>query len=121
MKKIKFNERDVLKSVCKYLQYRKDVVLFGRTNTAGTYDPVRQCRRKNPYLFKGFPDICGFVQYDDSYKETKWKRTKLFFIECKSSKGAISFEQDQFKGFADKTTGVIYIVARSVEDVEAKL
>lgn len=63
-------------------------------------------RRRNPMT--GFPDIAGL------------QSGKFFTIECKSPKGVLSPEQLEWKEKL-QLHGCIYIVARSLGDVELAL
>ena len=101
----KVSEGDIQREICRYL--RQKGALFMRINNTPVYDPkLRQYRAMGEYALKGVPDIIVVDAYG------------LFIgIEVKSSKGKLSPDQLLFKKRLEKKGG-IYIVARSVKDVE---
>ena len=101
--KVKMYEKDIQRQILEFLRIIGAVA--GKTKTTGTFDPKRQCFRKDPYIFSGFPDLAFF------YKNV------FGFIEVKSEKGKQSDEQKRFEQLC-KDSGIIYILARSVEDVK---
>ena len=116
VKLLKLKETDIQRQILQFLKYRNDVVLYGRINTAGTYDPIRHCRRKNPYLLRGFPDIFGFIKpkHEETYLYTP------FYIECKTQGNKLSEAQMIFRKYAEES-GAIYIVAYGLKEVESML
>lgn len=78
----------------------------GKTRTMG----VRHGKTfyLDQYIFLGFPDLTFF------YKQ------KLYFCECKSRDGKQSEAQKKFEIYCE-WSGIRYILARSVEDVQDAL
>lgn len=62
------------------------------------------------YNFKGCPDISGFIG----------PQGRAFFIEVKSATGRQTAEQKMFQGICERF-GAVYVLARSVADVERAL
>jgi hypothetical protein len=99
-------EGDVQRAICDYLAYRG--YLFSRTNNMPVYDTGRKAFRALPkYTRKGWPDICLLTS------------GMFYAIECKSSTGKLSPEQKML-GEEIEAHGGIYIVARSISDVQAQ-
>ena len=97
-------EKDIQRQILGYLKPICQAV--GKTKTMGVYDARFKCRRKDPYLFIGFPDITGFF------------RNKLFFIEVKRPGEDQSLEQVLFQELCNKAN-ITYILAHSVEEVQS--
>ena len=76
----------------------------GKVKTMGVRRNNQWCR--DPYLFLGFPDICGF------------KDNKIFFIEVKKKGNTQTPFQKSFQELCIKS-GITYILAYSLEDVQA--
>jgi hypothetical protein len=99
-------ESDIQAAICDYLSYRG--YLFSRTNNLPVYDTGRKAFRALPkYTRKGWPDICLIA------------KGTFYGIECKSSTGKLSVEQKML-GEEIEAHGGIYIVARSISDVQAQ-
>ena len=88
---------------------RRDIFAFKYENT-GTYDPVKKCFRKRHYKWQlnGVADIIGIYNQ------------RPLAIEVKSEKGRMSTAQKEFARNWQESGG-IFILARSIEDVEAGL
>jgi hypothetical protein len=98
-------ETDVQAAICDYLALKG--YLFSRTNNAPIYDKTRGAFRALPkYTRKGWPDICLI------------KNGKFYGIEVKSEVGRLSPEQEEL-GRAIDMNGGMYVVARSIDDVQA--
>jgi len=95
-------EKVIQKHIIEYLRFTGAVA--GKTKTTGVYDAKRRCFRKDPMLFSGFPDLAFF------YKKT------FGFVEVKSKTGKQSDEQRMFEKLCNDS-GIIYILAKSVDDV----
>src|SRR3990167_9806075 len=74
-------------------------VVVGKTKITGSVGMGSQWY-KDPYSFRGFPDLVIFHE------------NKLYFIEVKTPTGKLSTEQLEFKKLAEGA-GIPYIVARS--------
>lgn len=96
-------EKHIVRQILEYFCFI--AATAGKTKTQGIWDAKRQCRRKDPYLFVGFPDIAFF------YKD------RFGFVEVKSKTGIQSDFQKEFQALCEKA-GVPYILARCVEDVQ---
>ena len=97
-------EVDIQRSI---LYYLKTIGAYaGKTKTLGVKRGRSFCF--DPYTFRGFPDITGFY------------RDKFFFCEAKAEKGKQTPQQKTFQEHCDRA-GIIYILARSVDDVEEAL
>lgn len=66
-------------------------------------------RKKNP--MKGFPDIAGIGRNGLG---------RMFVIEVKTKTGRLSPEQEKWRAVLE-AKGVIYILARSLDDVQSVL
>lgn len=95
-------EKDIQRQILEYLRFVG--AYGGKTKTQGTFDSKRQVFRRDPFTFVGFPDLAFF------YKGA------FGFIEVKSEKGKQSDFQKRFQKLCEEAH-VIYILARSVEDV----
>lgn len=96
----KRKESDIQLSIIKYLH--NIGADCGKTKTMGVKRGRSFCF--DPYVFRGFPDLCCF------YKQN------FFFIEVKSENGKLSEHQLRFQELC-KQVAIPYIVARSVDDV----
>jgi hypothetical protein len=95
-------QRDIL------LAYGRDPrVRLWRSNSGKLPDP--KTGRWVQFNFVGCPDISGFLRGGRS-----------FFVEVKSVTGRQSAEQRAFQHICEQW-GAVYVLARSVEDVEAAL
>jgi len=94
-------------AILKHLQSKS--IFCWRQNNGATYDPKLRGYRFNASSVKGVPDIIGILPTG-----------QFLGIECKSSVGKMSPEQLIFKKRIEANNGV-YILARSVEDVENSL
>ena len=102
---MKASESDVQAAICEYLALKG--YLFSRTNNFPTFDKSRGAFRALPkYTRKGWPDICLI------------KEGKFYRIECKSDVGKLSEEQKEL-GRDIILNGGMYVVARSIADVQA--
>jgi VRR-NUC domain len=98
-------ETEVQSAICDYLALKG--YLFSRTNNAPIYDKTRGAFRALPkYTRKGWPDICLI------------KNGKFYGIEVKSEVGRLSPEQEEL-GRDIILNGGMYVVARSIDDVQA--
>jgi hypothetical protein len=98
-------ETEVQAAICDYLALKG--YLFSRTNNAPIYDTGRKAFRALPkYTRKGWPDICLI------------KGGKFYGIEVKSEVGRLSPEQEEL-GRDIIENGGMYVVARSIDDVQA--
>jgi hypothetical protein len=104
--KLKMLEKDIQRQILEY--FRLVGAVAGKTKTQGTFDAKRQCFRRDPYIFSGFPDLAFFY------------KNHFGFVECKSDAGKQSSEQKNFEEMC-KASGVPYILARSVSDVQQAL
>lgn len=97
-------ETEAQRAICDYLALKG--YLFSRTNNQPIFDPTRKTFRALPkYTRKGWPDICLI------------KAGKFYGIEVKSDVGKLSTEQLEL-GREIILNGGVYIVARSITDVE---
>ena len=103
--KINLPEKIIQRQILGYLKPICKAV--GKTKTTGLYDRGKKCYRSDPFIFWGFPDLCGFD-----------REGKIFFCEVKSAKGRQSEYQIAFQNLC-LSSGIRYILARSVEDVMA--
>jgi hypothetical protein len=97
-------EKDVQKQILDYLTLRR--VFHWRSNNTPVYDTQRGAFRRFVGL-KGIPDIICLLP-----------KGKTLLIECKSDKGKMSIEQRDFQIECCRL-GHLYIVARSIEDIQA--
>ena len=98
-------EGEIVKSICEYLILRKH--LFYRNNNTPVFDVTQKRFRAMPkYTMRGLPDI--IVIKDGRY----------IGIEAKTPKGKLSEHQIEF-GKLSMLHGADYIVARSIDDVQA--
>ncbi len=78
-----------------------------KVKTTGTYDPKIKCFRSTPWYYrKGVPDIHGFI------------KKVPFVVEVKSATGTLSEAQIEFAHDWANACDGIYILARSLEDVQ---
>jgi hypothetical protein len=97
-------ETEVQAAICDYLALKG--YLFSRTNNSPIYDKTRGAFRALPkYTRKGWPDICLI------------KGGKFYGIEVKSEVGRLSPEQEEL-GRDIIVNGGMYVVARSIDDVQ---
>lgn len=98
-------EGEVQAAICDYLSLKG--YLFSRTNNSPIYDRTRGAFRALPkYARRGWPDICLI------------KSGVFYGIEVKAEKGRLSPEQEQL-GDEIKRNGGMYIVAKSIRDVQS--
>lgn len=106
-------EQQIKHSIGDYLSYlrRRDVLDFWFTHSVGQYDAKRRVwrSRNSKYDRLGIADISGVL-----------KGGKAIFIEVKTKRGVQSEDQKLFEQSC-KLFGAIYILARSVKDVEDAL
>ena len=97
-------ENNVQDAICQYLDAKR--YLFSRINTTGVYDPrIGAFRKPSKYTLIGMSDILVFT------------KGQTVFIECKAE---TQLSEDQLKFRQDvEDEGFIYIVARSIDDVQA--
>ena len=100
--KINRSEAEVLKACLEYLKLRGHFVW--RQNTGQATTSGRRIRFGIP----GCADIIGITRYSG----------KFLAVECKSLTGRQSIEQIAFEREC-KSSGGIYILARSIEDLKA--
>lgn len=99
-------ESEILNNVCEYLAYRG--YIFWRNNNVAIFDPTRKTFRAMPkYSMRGVSDLICLI--DGS----------AWFIEVKSKKGVQSTAQKEFQKVVEKEK-CIYIVVRSIEDLQSK-
>ena len=98
-------ESDIQKAIMDYL--RLNGYFCNKFHTTGIYVRKRDTYMKNPN--KGCPDILAFK-----------KGFTNLAVECKSDKGVQSDEQLEW-GKRFEESGGIYILARSLDDVEKVL
>jgi VRR-NUC domain len=97
-------ETEIQAAICDYLALKG--YLFSRTNNAPIYDTARKAFRKLPkYTRKGWPDICLITG------------GKFYGIEVKTDIGRLSPEQKEL-GSEIISNGGMYVVARSIDDVQ---
>ena len=101
----KRKESDIQLSILHYLRSCGHVA--AKTKTMGVKRGKVFCF--DPWTFRGFPDITGFM--------VNGNKPQIFFIEVKGDKGVQSQEQKNFQYYC-KLCGIIYILARCVDDVE---
>jgi len=106
-------ENPVVKSVLEYLHILekrlKGACFFWRNNNVSVYDRTKSVYRRMPFgCIYGVPDIIGLMY------------GRMVGIECKSEKGTMSKAQKEFMKRMIEAGGV-YILARSVKDVEKGL
>jgi hypothetical protein len=101
----KSKETEIQAAICEYLGLKG--YLFSRTNNSPIYDKTRGEFRALPkYTRRGWPDIC-LIDHG-----------RFVGIEVKAEKGRLSPEQEELGSEIEKHGGV-YIVARSIDDVQA--
>jgi hypothetical protein len=101
----KLKETDVQAAICDYLSLKG--YLFSRTNNSPIYDKTRGAFRALPkYTRRGWPDICLIY------------RGTFYGIEVKSRLGSLSAHQMQI-GEDIERNGGCYIIARSIDDIQA--
>ena len=98
--KRKNEEGQIQLSIIRYCKLKGYAI--GKTKTMGVKRGKRYCF--DPYVFRGFPDLTCFTP-------------ELVFIEVKSKTGKQSEAQKEFE-YLCQNSGIKYILARSVEDVE---
>jgi hypothetical protein len=97
-------ETEVQAAICDYLSLKGH--LFSRTNNSPIYDTTRGAFRALPkYTKRGWPDICLI------------SRGTFYGIEVKSDTGKLSEDQQELGKLIEQHGGV-YIVARSIDDVQ---
>jgi len=101
-KRLQSPEGEVQLSIIRYCKMQGYTI--GKTKTMGVMRGKRFCY--DPYVFRGFPDLTAFTP-------------ELVFIEVKSKTGRQSADQKAFQELCEGA-GIPYILARSVEDVEAR-
>ena len=89
-------------------------ILAFRMNTGA----MKIDKRYVKFGVKGMADILAFPTYYEC--STPWEYTIPLWIEVKSEKGKQSAEQKSFQDQVEEA-GHHYVVARSIEDVEAAL
>lgn len=100
----KNTESQVQAAICDYLSLRG--YLFSRTNNSPIYDKTRGAFRALPkYTRRGWPDICLI------------SKGTFYGIEVKAEKGRLSPDQQELGDEIEKHGG-IYIVARSIDDIQ---
>src|SRR5438128_1815020 len=98
-------EGEALSAICDYLALKG--YLFSRTNNMPVFDKGRGAYRALPkHTRKGWPDICLISE------------GKFYGIEVKSQVGRLSPEQVDL-GRDIILNGGMYVVARSIDDVQA--
>jgi hypothetical protein len=98
-------ESEIQSSICDYLTLRKHFLY--RTNNTPIFDTNRKAFRAMPkHTPKGISDI--FVLYC----------ARPYFLEVKRPGTYQSSEQKQFQELAEKA-GALYVVVRSIDDVQA--
>ena len=104
MAKVKILEKDVLKQIIQFLRLKRCLVY--RMNTgAGTFQNQNGPKRYVKFGEKGMADILAFT------------KQSVIWCECKGSSGKQSDHQRAFQQEVE-AYGHIYIVAKSIEDVE---
>jgi hypothetical protein len=101
--KLEMLEKDIVRQILEYFRFIGAIA--GKTKTTGIFDPRRKVFRKDPFLFSGFPDVAFFY------------KNHFGFVEAKSATGRQSDEQVSFEKLC-RASGIPYILARSVEDVQ---
>jgi hypothetical protein len=104
--KLQMLEKDIQRQILEYFRFIGAIA--GKTKTQGTFDAKRKCFRRDPYIFSGFPDLAFFY------------KNRFGFVEVKSATGRQSEFQAEFERLC-KASGITYILARSVEDVQKTL
>lgn len=106
-------EASVQKRCEEYLDYRGHI--HGRVKQQGTYDEKIKCRRKNPQLFLGLPDILVFKKSEGMFNIKWW----AYAIECKRERGGKgqSPHQKQFQKWWEASRN-IYVLARGTKDLQ---
>ena len=99
-------ERDVQRSIKDWLTVQGYWAI--RLNNQGTF---RTVNGRSFYTFHGDPGVPDLLVIGHS---------KVFFVECKSEKGKQTPAQKKFEKSL-VGTGVAYILARSIDDVEREL
>jgi VRR-NUC domain len=98
-------ESEIQAAICDYLSLRG--YLFSRTNNSPIYDKARGAFRALPkYTRRGWPDVCLI------------KNGQFIGIEVKTETGKLSDHQRKL-GAAITNHGGRYIVARSIDDIQA--
>lgn len=102
-------ESEIQRAILDYLEALQ--VTHWRCSLGGT-----MVRKRGSLVFRkntmtGFPDIAGIIPNSDG---------RLFVIEVKRPSGRLSPEQEKWRDSLSRR-GVLYILARSVEDVKAAL
>jgi hypothetical protein len=87
-------------------EFRKVVVRYLKSK--GYYFKRIENGVTGKYLGNGVPDFLFFT------------RTKFYFLELKSQTGGLRDEQEEFKQACERT-GVGYILARSIKDIEDEI
>jgi penicillin-binding protein-related factor A (putative recombinase) len=100
-------EKVIENQILAFLRSRQ--ILAFKIKSVGTFDPtIRRFRTPSPWYRKGVSDILGIY------------REKFLAIEVKSEKGRLLPEQREFIDEVNENGGIAF-VARSVEDVQARL
>lgn len=93
-------EKVIVRQILGYL--KRICQAAGKVKTMGVRRNNQWCR--DPYLFLGFPDICGF------------KDNKIFFVEVKKKGNRQTPYQKSFQELC-QNAGLTYILAYDLEDV----
>lgn len=98
-------EEYVQNAICGYLRWKR--YFFWRQNNTPVYDvKQRRFRKMNLYSMKGVSDL---ILIHEGHP---------YFIECKGSHTPQSDDQKEFQKRVEESGGT-YVLARSVEDVQA--
>ena len=100
--KITRNEKDIQLSILHYL--RNIGAYAGKVKVSGQVNLRKRIRYLDPWVFKGFPDLCVF------------HKNKMWFLEVKREDGVLSDYQKNFQLLC-KQSGISYSVVRSLDDV----
>ena len=110
-------EKDIQTAICEYLTLRG--IFHWRANTGGSAYPGKNGKmRYVKYGFKGVADIIGIRHYYQA--ATKKDFGQFIAIEVKRPGGKPSLDQVALQQ-AVEAHGGIYILARSVDDVQKGL
>ena len=106
-------EADVRRGILIYMRARGHEI--HKTPVQGAYSSLAKCRIKDPYLYRGWPDLSGFICVDRD-------PVRMVFIEVKAPKDSKHrYAQRYFQWCCVVAGGPQYILAKSTDDVIKEL
>ena len=116
LKKIKVSEKEIQKTILDWLKWHKQIFCW-RNNSGAMVSEYKGKKRFMRFGAEGSPDIFAVKMVFPCPGNGIIGVGQIIGIEVKSPTGKMSEAQEKFREEFQKVGG-IYILARSVEDVE---